>query len=218
MNAYTPVSTGYDAHAEARHRAQMAQAAVEAVNGIPSDEEMIEDYGNVFGNQCFPKWKVVDTYGKSSGKGQSRNAYGLEINSNPELYRHDPLGRADRSQSPETVITYTYDFKKPIEYHPNTNNTENRDRGDQTPHIVPHGHSSPNIPWQAAASTGSERPHIGDSPPRNDAARDEHFKQKWREVFCQYAATHDKEIIEKTKAACMKVKNNMEEAAAERES
>ena len=162
---------------------------------------------------AFRKGKVVDTYGKSSGKGLSRNAYGLEMNSLPELHRHDPLARADRSKSPETVITYTYDFKQPLAYHPHNNPTSNDYRGDQTPQIVPH--TSPNIP--AAASTGSTRPHIGDSPPRDDAARDEHFENKWREVFCQYAATHDKEIIQQTKAACMKAKHNMEEATAERE-
>ena len=50
MNAYTPISTGYDAHAEAPHRAQTAQAVNEAaVNlNVPSDEEMIEDSDNVF--------------------------------------------------------------------------------------------------------------------------------------------------------------------------
>ena len=134
------------------------------------------------------------------------------MNSLPELHRHDPLGHADRSQPPDPVITYTHDFEKPIEYHPHNNPAANRDRGHKTPHIVPH--TSPTIP--AAASTGSTRPHIGDSPPRDDAARDEHFKNKWREVFCQYVATHGKEIIEKTKAVCMGVKSNMEEAAAER--
>ena len=114
MNAYTPISTGYDAHAEARHRAQTAQAAVEAVNlNVPSDEEMIEDSDNVFGVQCIPKGMVVDRYGKSSGKGISRNAYGLTMNSLPELHRHDPLGLSDRSQSPDPVITYTYEFPKP---------------------------------------------------------------------------------------------------------
>ena len=112
MNAYTPISTGYDAHAEARHRAQTAQVVNEAaVNlNVPSDDEMIEDSDNVFGVQCIPKGMVVDRYGKSSGKGISRNAYGLKMNSLHELHRHDPLGHADRSH-----ITYTYDFPKPIE-------------------------------------------------------------------------------------------------------
>ena len=93
MNAYTPISTGYDAHGEARHRAQTAQVVNEAaVNlNVPSDQEMIEDSDNAFGVQCFPKGKVVDKYGKSSGKGISRNAYGLDMNSAPELYRHDHL-------------------------------------------------------------------------------------------------------------------------------
>ena len=76
-------------------------------------------------------------------------------------------------------------------------------------------HPSSNIP--TAARTGSSRPHIGDSPPRNDAERDEHFENKWREVFHQYVATRNQELIEKAKEACMKAKHNIEEAAAERE-
>ena len=128
MNAYTPISTGYDAHAEARHRAQIAQAAVEAGNlNVLSEEEMIEDSDNVFGVQCIPKGMVVDRYGKNSGKGISRNAYGLQMNSLPELHRHDPLGRADRSKSPDPVITYTYDFRQPRAYHPHNNPTDNDD-------------------------------------------------------------------------------------------
>ena len=119
------------------------------------------------------------------------------MSSAPKLYRHDSLARADRGQSPETVITYTYDFPKPIEYHPYSNPTSNRDRGDQDPQNVQH--SWPTVP--AAASTGSQRPHISDSPPRDDKARDQHFHNKWREVFCQYAATHDKEIIEKNQGS-----------------
>ena len=94
---------------------------------------MIEDSDNVFGVQCIPKGMVVDRYGKNSGNGISRNAYGLKMNSLPELQRHGPLGHADRNQSPDPVITYTYDFPKPIEYHPNTNPTGNNDRGNQTP-------------------------------------------------------------------------------------
>ena len=69
MNAYTPLSTGYGAHAEARHGAQTAQAVVEAVNlNVPSDEEMTEDSDNVFGVQCIPKGMVVDRYGKAAVK------------------------------------------------------------------------------------------------------------------------------------------------------
>ena len=46
MSGYKPVSTGYDAHAGAGHRVQMATAAEEAVNlSIPSDEELVEDIG-----------------------------------------------------------------------------------------------------------------------------------------------------------------------------
>ena len=61
---------------------------------------------------------------KAAVKGHSRNTYGLDMNSAPELYRHDPLARADRSKSPETVMTYTYDFKQPIACHPHNNPTE----------------------------------------------------------------------------------------------
>ena len=116
--------------------------------------------------------KVVGRYGKSSGKGQARNAYGLDMNSAPELYRHDPLARADRSQSPETVIAYTYDFKKPIEYHPHNNPTANGDRGDQTPHIVPH--TSPTV--QAAYQS------LHFSHPQRCYGR--------RNVFCKVPKTH----------------------------
>ena len=46
MSGYTPVSTGYDAHAAARHGSKMAAAAKRAVDlGIASDEEMVEDEG-----------------------------------------------------------------------------------------------------------------------------------------------------------------------------
>ena len=69
---------------------------------------------------AFRKGKAVDRHGNSRGKGISRNAYGLQMNSLPELHRHDPLGRADRNKSPDPVITYTYDFKQPIAYHPHT--------------------------------------------------------------------------------------------------
>ena len=56
MNAYNPLSTGYDALAVARRRAHQAMAAVEADNLSNSfDEEVIEDNANDFGGQCMPK-------------------------------------------------------------------------------------------------------------------------------------------------------------------
>ena len=61
MNAYNPLSTGYDALAESRHRAQLAQAAAEAEKLSNSfDEELIEDSDNVSGVQRMPKGMVMD--------------------------------------------------------------------------------------------------------------------------------------------------------------
>ena len=136
----------------------------------------------------MPKGMAMDGYGKSRGKGVSRNAYGLKMTSTSEEHRHCPLGGVDRRQSPEPVIACTYNIPKPIEYDPNYNTTANSDRGGQTLQIVPH--PSPNIP--NAASTGGSRPHIGDSPPRDDDAKDRFFKEKWRQVFCQYAVVRDR--------------------------
>ena len=130
MNAYNPLSTGYDALAESRHRAQLAQAAVETENLSNSfDEELIEDNANDFGGQCMPKGMVIDGYGKSSGRDVSRNANGLKMSSVKEKHRHCLLGGVDRNQSPDPIITYTYDIPKPIEYDPNYNTVEQNDRG-----------------------------------------------------------------------------------------
>ena len=69
MTAYTSVSTGYDAHAEARHRAQMAQAAVEAINlNVPSGEEMIEDNDNVLEVNAFRKKRLLTRMVKATVK------------------------------------------------------------------------------------------------------------------------------------------------------
>ena len=115
-------------------------------------------------------------------------------------HRHCPLGGVDRNQSPDPIIIYTWDIPKPIEYDPNHNTTVNSDRGGQTPQIVPH--PSPNIP--NATSTGSSRPHIGDSPPRDGDEKDKMYKEKWRHVFCKYAADQNREVIENTKDALLK--------------
>ena len=77
----------------------------------------------------MPKGMVMDGYGKSRGKGVSRNAYGLKMTSTSEEHRHCPLGGVDRRQLPEAGITYTYNIPKPIEYDPNYNTTANSDRG-----------------------------------------------------------------------------------------
>ena len=151
----------------------------------------------------MPKGMVIDGYGKSCGRDVSRNANGLKMSSVKEKHRHCPLGGVDRNQSPDPIITYTYDIPKPIEYDPNNNTTINSDRGGQTPQIVPH--PSPNIP--NATSTGGSRPHIGDSPPRDDDAKDRLYKEKWRQVFCQYAVDRDREVIEKTKRGLFKSHN-----------
>ena len=75
----------------------------------------------------FRKGLLLITIGKSSGKGFTGNSYGLNMHSNAELHRHDPLYRDDRRQSPETFISYTYDIPKPITFDPHQNAV---DRGD----------------------------------------------------------------------------------------
>ena len=135
------------------------------------------------------------------------------MSSSKERHRHCPLGGVDRNQSPEPTITYTYDIPKPIEYDPNHSTTISSDRGGQTSQMVPH--PSPNIP--NATSTGSSRPHTGDTPPRDDDETDKIYKEKWRQVFCKYAADQHREAIEKTKDALLKATHNIEEAAATRE-
>ena len=125
MSGYTPVSTGYDAHAGARHGAAMAAAAREAVNlSIPSDEEMIEEHGQW--SQRFPKGNFIAHYGKSSGKGPDGNGFGLNMHSNAELHRHDPLYRDDRRQPPEIFINDASNIPRTITFHPD-------DRWDKPP-------------------------------------------------------------------------------------
>ena len=114
MLGATPLSTGYDAHAVARHQHSMAQAANAAVNlNLSFDDELVEDANEKI-SQRVPKGAVFGGYGKSSGKANvGRNANVPQMSSSTERHRHCPLGGADRNKSPEPTITYTYDFSKP---------------------------------------------------------------------------------------------------------
>ena len=113
MSGYPPVSTGYVALAGVRHGQAMATAAFAAVNtSIPSDEEMIEDTPGCV-NEPLLNGSGVARYGNSSGKGLPVNRYGLDMHSAPELYRHNPLERVDRRQSPDTYVTWSYDIPQP---------------------------------------------------------------------------------------------------------
>ena len=214
MLGATPLSTGYDAHAVAKHQLSMAEAANAAVDlDLSFDDEMVEDVNANF-SQRVPKGTVFGGYGKSSGKANvGRNANVSQMSSSTERHRPCPLGGTDRNKSPEPTITYTYDFSKPIEYDPIHLNTYNSDREGQTSQMLPH--PSPNIP--NATSTGDSRPHIGDSPPRDDAERDKIYHATWRQVFCEYADVRNREIIEKAIEALAIATHNIEEAAAERE-
>ena len=168
MLGATPLSTGYDAHAVAKHQLSMAQAANAAVNlDLSFDDDMVEDVNESF-TQCVPKGTVFGGYGKSSGKANvGRNANVPQMSSSTERHRHCPMGGAARNKSPEPTITYTYDVSKPIEYDPIQLNTYNSDREGQTSHMLPHPSPNPN-----ATSAGDSRPHIGDSLPMDDAERD----------------------------------------------
>ena len=144
MLGATPLSTGYDAHAVAKHQLSMAQAANAAVNlDLSFDDEMVEDV-NENSSRCVPKGAVFGGYGKSSGKANvGRNANVPHMSSSTERHRHCPMGGADRNKSPEPTITYAYEFSQPIEYDPVLLNTYNSDREGQTSQMLPHPSPNP---------------------------------------------------------------------------
>ena len=210
MLVASPLSTGYDAHAVARHMDTLAPAAATTnlMLNRSSEDKLVEEEKVIY-SQCVPKGTVYGIYGKSDGKANaSRNAIVPQLSS-AKGYRQCPLGGVDRLKSPEPAISYPAGIAQPIAYDPCVLNTFTSDRADQTAQIIPHPSPNP-----TAFSTGESRTHIGDSPPRSDA--DQHYYHKWREVFCTYAGDKLSEVIEKAKDELQRRTTNMEEAAADR--
>ena len=210
MSGYTPVSTGYDAHAAARHGFDMAAAAKRAVDlSIPSDEEMVEDVGGY--PQQVPQGIGSGYYGKSSGTDQTQTGHGRRASSSTEANRHDPLYRAGRGKSPENVPAGNWTSPLINSTHTAPGMPESRDK--TLPHTPPRSH----VPAREDKTSHGTGPHIGDSPPKNVSAREQELFNKWRNTFCEYAATRNEEIMERARAACEKYKVGVDEAADERE-
>lgn len=146
---------------------------------------------------------------KAAEKGLPGNRYGLDMNSAPELYRHNPLDSVARRQSPDAHVTWSYDFPQPISNNPH--NTPATGRGDNTPQT----HIDTDLAVPASPISGSSRTHIADSPPKQDtdSQKDAMYKAKWRAVFCEYAKTRDQAIIEKARAAFIHIRQSVAEAA-----
>ena len=106
MPGATPLSTGYDAHAVAKHQLSMAQAANAAVNlDLSFDDEMVEDVNENF-SQRVPKGTVFDGYGKSSGKANVRR--------NAKMSRRSFRPQKDTDIVPWVVPTETSHRSPPL--------------------------------------------------------------------------------------------------------